>query len=97
MPYARLDRKDRLYIPWAVRQALGLSEGSAVAYTVIDGELRLRKEDDLYAAYGPVTRRALAWADAHPAVLRPVEQVMVDLGVTQAELDALDSRSPAHR
>ena len=97
MPYARLDRKDRLYIPRAVRQALGLREGSAVAYTVIDGELRLRKAEDPYAAYGPATRRAMEWADAHPAVLRPVEQVMVDLGVTQAELDALDSRSPAHR
>jgi bifunctional DNA-binding transcriptional regulator/antitoxin component of YhaV-PrlF toxin-antitoxin module len=90
VPYARLDRKDRLYIPRSVRAALGLSEGGAVAYAVVDGELRLRKAEDPYAAYGPVTRRAMERADAHPEELRTLDQVMADLGITQAELDAVE-------
>lgn len=89
MPYAKLDRKDRLYIPRSVRVALGLGEGGTVAYAVVDGELRLRKVEDPYAAYGPVTRRAMEWADAHPEQLRTLDQVREDLGITQAELDVV--------
>src|SRR5437016_3899999 len=90
MLYAKLDRKDRLYLPRSVREALGLSEGGTVAYTVMDGELRLRKAEDPYASYGPVTRRAMEWADAHPEELRTVDQVMEDLGITQAQLTAVE-------
>jgi len=90
VPYARLDRKDRLYLPRSVREALGLSEGGVVAYTVVDGELRVRKADDPYAGYGAAARRAAEWADAHPEQLRTLAQVMDDLGITQEELDAIE-------
>ena len=89
MPYAKLDRKDRLYIARGVRAALGLSEGGTVAYAVVDGELRLRKVEDPYATYGSVTRRAMEWADAHPDQLRTLDQVREDIGITQAELNAV--------
>jgi len=89
VPYAKLDRKDRLHIPRAVREALGLGEGGTVAYAVVDGELRLRKADDPYAGYGAVTRRAMQWADDHPDELRSLGQVAADLGISQAEIDAV--------
>jgi bifunctional DNA-binding transcriptional regulator/antitoxin component of YhaV-PrlF toxin-antitoxin module len=89
VPYAKLDRKDRLHIPRSVREALGLPEGGTVAYAIVDGELRLRRAEDPYAGYGPVTRRAMEWADSHPDELRSVDQVMADLGITQSALDAL--------
>ena len=90
MPYAKMDSKDRLHIPRAVREALGLAEGDTVVYAVVDGELRLRKAADPYASFGSATRRAMAWADAHPEQLRTLDQVMADLGVTQAEIDAVE-------
>ncbi len=90
MPYAKLDRKDRLYLPRSVREALGLREGGTVAYAIVDGELRVRKADDPYAGYGPAVRRAMEWADAHPEQLRTLAQVMEDLAVTQAQLDAVE-------
>lgn len=66
MPYAKLDRKDRLYLPRSVREAIGLGEGDIVASTIVDGELRVRKADDPYAGYDAAARRAAEWADAHP-------------------------------
>ncbi len=73
-----------------MREALGLSEGGAVAYAVVDGELRLRRAEDPYAGYGPVTRRAMEWADAHPEELRTVDQLMTDLGITREESAAIE-------
>ncbi|HLZ72391.1 MAG TPA: AbrB/MazE/SpoVT family DNA-binding domain-containing protein [Dehalococcoidia bacterium] len=90
MPYARLDRKDRLYLPRSVREALGLGDGGVVAYTIVDGELRVRRADDADAGYGAAVWRAMEWADAHPEQLRTLEQVMDDLGITQAQSDAVE-------
>ncbi|MHB8574700.1 MAG: AbrB/MazE/SpoVT family DNA-binding domain-containing protein [Dehalococcoidia bacterium] len=90
MPYARLDNKERFRVPRAAREALNLHAGDSVAYAVIDGELRLRKTEDPYATYGPVTRRAMEWADAHPQELRTLDEVMAEMGITRADLDAVE-------
>lgn len=88
MTIGTLDTKDWLRIPRALREALGLKPGDAVAYALVDGELRIRKVDNPYTAYGPVARQVLRWAHAHPQELRTLDQVMEEFGLTEAEVDA---------
>ncbi len=88
MTIGTLDTKDRLRIPRALREALGLKPGDAVAYALVDDELRIRKVNDPYAAYGPVARQALRWAREHPAELRTLDQVMEEFGITEADVAA---------
>jgi AbrB family looped-hinge helix DNA binding protein len=88
MTIGTLDAKDRLRIPRELREALGLKPGDAVAYALVDGEIRVRRVIDPYAAYGPVARQVLRAAAAHPERLRTVDAAMRELGITQAEVDA---------
>jgi bifunctional DNA-binding transcriptional regulator/antitoxin component of YhaV-PrlF toxin-antitoxin module len=43
MTIGTLDAKNRLRIPREISKALGLNPGDPVAYTLIDGEIRIRK------------------------------------------------------
>jgi bifunctional DNA-binding transcriptional regulator/antitoxin component of YhaV-PrlF toxin-antitoxin module len=90
MPYAKLDNKERFRVPRAVREALNLHAGDSVAYTVVDGELRLRKAIDPYAEAGPVARAVEHEFAQHPERFHPLETVMAELGITQADLDMLE-------
>ena len=90
MPYARLDNKERFRIPRAAREALNLHAGDALAYAVIDGELRLRKATDPYAGLGPVARAVEREFAEHPERLRTLDEVMAEMGITQAHLDAVE-------
>ncbi len=90
MPYAKLDNKERFRVPRAVREALDLHAGDSVAYTVVDGELRLRKAADPYAEPGPVARAVEREFAEHPERFHPLETVMAELGITQAVMDAVE-------
>ncbi len=91
MTVGTIDAKDRLRIPRAMREALGLKPGDAVFYALVDGEIRVRPAGDPYTAYGPVARQVQAAYAQHPERFLTHEQVMAELGITQAEIDALDA------
>ncbi|HLZ68294.1 MAG TPA: AbrB/MazE/SpoVT family DNA-binding domain-containing protein [Dehalococcoidia bacterium] len=93
MTIGTIDAKDRLRIPREMRKALGLKPGDAVCYALVDGEIRVRPADDPYAAYGPVARQVWAAYQQHPERFLTHEQVMAELGITQAEIDALGFES----
>ena len=93
MTIGTIDAKDRLHIPREMREALGLKPGDAVFYALVDGEIRVRPADDPYAAYGPVARQVWSEYKQHPERFLTHEQVMAELGITQAEIDALDDES----
>ena len=88
MTIGTLDAKDRLRIPRELREALGLKPGDPVVYALVDGEIRVRRIDDPYAAYGPVAQQVLRYTAEHPGELQTLDAVMHDLGITQAEVDA---------
>lgn len=90
MPYARIDSKERFRLPRAVREALDIHAGDAIAYSVVDGELRVRKAEDPYADWGPVARAVLRYADEHPERVMTLEESMAKRGITHADLDALE-------
>ncbi len=90
MPYARLDNKERFRVPRVAREALNLHAGDSVAYAVVDGELRLRKAEDPYAGLGPVARGVEHEFTEHPERFHTLAEVMAEMGITQAELDAVE-------
>jgi len=89
MLYARLDNKERFRVPRAAREALDLHAGDSLAYAVVDGELRLRKVEDPFAGLGPVAASVEREFAEHPERFRTVEAVMAEMGITQADLDAV--------
>jgi bifunctional DNA-binding transcriptional regulator/antitoxin component of YhaV-PrlF toxin-antitoxin module len=91
MPYAKLDNKERFRVPRAAREALDLHAGDSVAYAVVDGELRLRKAEDPYAGLGPVARGVEYEFAEHPERFQSLAAVMAEMGISQAELDAVES------
>ena len=90
MTIGTIDAKDRLRIPREMREALGLKPGDAVFFALVDGEIRVRPADDPYAHYGSVARQVRTAYEQHPERFLTFEQVMVELGITQAELDAVN-------
>ena len=90
MPYARLDNKERFRLPRAAREALDLHAGDAVVYAVVDGELRLRKASDPYAEAGPIALAVERDFAEHPERFHTLDAVIADLGLTQADLDAVE-------
>src|SRR5579885_1259877 len=90
MTIGTIDAKDRLRIPREMREALGLRPGDAVFFALVDGEIHVRPADDPYAHYGSVARQVRTAYEQHPERFLTFEQVMVELGITQAELDAVN-------
>ena len=90
MPYAKLDNKQRFRVPRAAREALNLHAGDSLAYAVVDGELRLRKAEDPFAGLGPVARGVEHEFAEHPERFRTLEELMAEMDITQADLDAVE-------
>jgi len=81
-----IDKKGRFTIPQALREALrealALEPGAAVAYTIVGNELRLTRIDD---PYGPVARAVVAeFERGETTVLR---SVIAELGIDMAKPD----------
>jgi AbrB family looped-hinge helix DNA binding protein len=89
MTVGTIDAKDRLRIPREMREALGLKPGDAVFFALVD-EIRIRRAGDPYAQYGSVARQVRTAYEQHPERFLTFEQVVAELGITQAELDAVN-------
>ncbi len=87
---SRLDKQGRLRLPRTMLEALGLRPGEAVSLKLVDGELRVKRSTDPYAGYGPVARAIAEAYQQHPDRFLTHEQVMAELNITQAEIDASD-------
>lgn len=89
MPYAKLDNKVRFRVPRAAREALNLHASDSLAYSVVDGKLRLRKATDRYTGLGPVARAVEREFAEHPERFRTLDEVMAEMGITRTDLDAV--------
>lgn len=76
MAVGYIDKKGRFTIPRAVREALNFEPGTPVAYTCVDGELRVTRLDE---PYGPVALGALAELARGETI--PLEDLILELGV----------------
>jgi bifunctional DNA-binding transcriptional regulator/antitoxin component of YhaV-PrlF toxin-antitoxin module len=71
-----IDKKGRFTIPRAVREALHFEPGTPIAYTCVDGELRVTRLDE---PYGPVALAAIA-ADERGETI-PLRQFIAERGI----------------
>ncbi len=84
----RLDKQGRLRLPRTMLEALGLRPGEAVSLTLVNGEIRVKRPQGPYAGYGSVARAIAEAYQQHPERFLTHEQVMAELSITQAEVDA---------
>lgn len=82
MAVGYIDKKGRFTIPRALREALNLEPGTPVAYTCVDGELRITRLDE---PYGPVALAAIAADDRGETI--PLERIIQEWGI---DMDAPD-------
>ena len=71
MNESKITAKGQTTLPKAVREALSLKTGDRVRYTVLDGEVRIRKVRTIHGLYG-----ALPY-DGPPVSLEEMQQAII--------------------